>query len=78
MFKPMMFSTTATSSERKRDDKQKCAVLRKHVALFANDVRAHGSAGQQQAGKIKNRVNPVRPAGDKTVKIAESFLGPDV
>ena len=57
---------------------QKCAVLRKRCAALTDDVRAHGSAGEQQAGKIEDGVDPVGPAGDEAVKIAEGLPGPDV
>ncbi len=62
----------------KRDGEQKSPVLRQRGALPANDVGSHGSAGQQQAGKIEKGVDPVSPAGNKAVKGAEGLFGPGV
>ena len=42
------------------------------------DVRCHRRARKQQRWKIKKRVHPVRPAGDKSVKFAERALRPRV
>ncbi len=52
--------------------------LREVGVLGSADVSAHGSAGEEQAGKVEKCVDPVGPAGDEAVKFAEGFLGPDV
>ena len=61
-----------------RDGEQKGAVLRQSGAAAADDVGAHGGAGEQQAGKIKDGIDPVGPSGDKAVKGTEGLTRPGV
>jgi len=57
---------------------QKCAVLCERCSVAGGDVCRHGRAGQQQAGKIEDRVDPIGPAGDETVKWSEGIARPRV
>ena len=64
--------------KRKGAGEKKCLVLNQVLGVDPADVGAHGGAGHKQSGKIKERINPIRPPRDKAVKIAEGFFGPDV
>ena len=47
-------------------------------AAFANPIRAHGSARKQQTRKIENRIDPIAPSRDESMKIPERFFRPHV
>src|SRR5215471_3017067 len=53
-------------------------VRRKVLEPWAADVHRHGHARRQQSRKIEERINPVCPAGDEAVKIAEGLFAPHV
>src|SRR5216684_2851430 len=40
------------------------------------DISSHRRASQEQAWKIKERIDPVGPTGNEPMKVAEGFLGP--
>src|SRR5690348_171466 len=59
-------------------DDQKFSILGQPGVVFAANVSGHRSAGEQQAGKVIDGVNPICPSGDEAVKIAEGLLRPNV
>ena len=61
-----------------RDSQQEGAVLRESRTAAADDICAHRCAGQQQAGKVEDGINPIGPAGDKAVKGSKGLFGPGV
>ena len=73
-----MLRTTATTSMASETAEQKGAVLRERGAAPAHDISGHGGAGQEQAGKVEDGVDPVSPAGDEAVKGAEGIARPGV
>ncbi len=57
-----------------RSNQEKRRVLRKSDPARTSHIRSHRRAGQQQAWKIKNCIDPVRPTRDEAVKITERLL----
>src|ERR1019366_5008284 len=54
-----------------RDPELEGAVAGEAGSVGAKDVGCHRSAGQQQPRKVEEGVDPVGPAGDEAVEVAE-------
>ncbi len=61
-----------------RNAEQKRPILGELRSTAANDVCGHRCAGEQKARKVEDGVDPVGPAGDKPVEVAEGFLRPGI
>ena len=67
--------TYSNRQQQERAGKKEAAIIGEVTVPGSSDVGAHGSARYQQSGKIEERIDPIRPAGDEPVKVAEGFAG---
>jgi hypothetical protein len=73
MLRPMMLRHGDEQKGSETVETRKVRSCARAAPRRTDDVGGHGGAGEQQAGKVEDGVDPVGPAGDETVKGAEGL-----